>query len=422
MATTPKPMATLKLTLDTRRKKANGTYPLVFRLTHLTKSTTIPTALSLEIADWDNKKQRVRKTNPTAETLNNELTKLRLEYQKGLMKADSINLLDVTALKNTIIGKKEPTVKIDFFSYAKKEIDSLMVTNKVGNAAVYECATNSLKEFTKNPKLKFEQLNYKLLMEYESFLLKRELKTNTIANYMRTIRAIFNKSIKTNNTGIEHYPFKNYSIKHERTIAKVLNQDQFHKINSLDLMPESPEYLSRAVFMVTFNLIGISFADLATLKPSNMIDGRISYRRKKTKRVYSIKLNPYAEQIINDLRAIYPNHPFLLPILNNDKLTAYEEKNTIKQKLKTCNKYLKRMGEDLKLGLTLTTYVARYSWATTAKRMGFSNEIIAEALGHEYGNSVTATYLDGFSQSTIDNANQTVTNQIFGDITLKLTA
>jgi integrase/recombinase XerD len=406
-------MATLKLILDTRRKKANGSYPVAFRLTHLTKNTTIPTTLSLEKTDWDSKKQRVRKSNPTTETLNNELTKLKCAYQEGLMKTDSINLLDVATLKNTLTGKEEPTIKLDFFSFASKEVESLLTTNKVGNAAVYECATNSLKEFTQNPKLRFEQLNYKLLLEYEAFLLKRELKTNTIANYMRTIRAIFNKSIKTNNTGIEHYPFKNYSIKHERTITKVLNQEHFNEINNLDLKPASPEYLSRAVFMVTFNLIGISFADLVTLKQSNIVDGRITYRRKKTKRIYSIKLNSYAEQILNDLKTIYPNSPYLLPIINNERLSAFDEQRTVKQKLKTCNKYLKRIGETLRFDLVLTTYVARYSWATTAKRMGFSNEIIAEALGHEYGNSVTATYLDGFSQEIIDNANQMICNKIF---------
>lgn len=406
-------MATLKLILDTRRKKANGSYPVAFRLTHLTKSTTIPTTLSLEKTDWDSKKQRVRKSNPTAETLNNELTKLKCAYQEGLMKTDSINLLDVATLKNTLTGKEEPTIKLDFFSFASKEVESLLTTNKVGNAAVYECATNSLKEFTQNPKLRFEQLNYKLLLEYEAFLLKRELKTNKIANYMRTIRAIFNKSIKTNNTGIEHYPFKNYSIKHERTITKVLNQEHFNEINNLDLKPASPEYLSRAVFMVTFNLIGISFADLVTLKQSNIVDGRITYRRKKTKRIYSIKLNSYAEQILNDLKTIYPNSPYLLPIINNERLSAFDEQRTVKQKLKTCNKYLKRIGETLRFDLVLTTYVARYSWATTAKRMGFSNEIIAEALGHEYGNSVTATCLDGFSQEIIDNANQMICNKIF---------
>lgn len=56
----------------------------------------------------------------------------------------------------------------------------------------------------------------------------------------------------------------------------------------------------------------------------------------------------------------------------------------------------------------LTTYVARHSWATTAKRMGYSNELIAEALGHEYGNKITNIYLDNFEQSVIDEVNEKV--------------
>lgn len=44
----------------------------------------------------------------------------------------------------------------------------------------------------------------------------------------------------------------------------------------------------------------------------------------------------------------------------------------------------------------LTTYVSRHTWATTAKRLGYSNELIAEALGHEYGNKITNIYLDSF--------------------------
>ena len=414
LATNQINMATLKLILDTRRKKANGTFPIVFRLTHLTKSTTIPTSLSLPAADWDKKKQRVKKTNATADTLNHELNKHRVEYQEALMKADSNGSMDVTGLKNAITGKAEPEVRLDFFTFSAREISGLMATNKVGNAVIYVCAVNSLKGYVKNPRLKFEDINYKLLMGYEAHLIKKELKTNSIANYMRTIRAIYNKSIKTNNTSLEHYPFKSYSIKHERTIAKVLTKESFDKITALEVSPDSPEYLSRAMFMLTFALIGISFADLVTLKPSNIVDGRIVYRRKKTKRIYSIKLNHYAEAIIADLKASHSESPYLLPILNDDKVSALTEKRNIQLRLKTCNKYLKSIGETLKLDLILTTYVARYTWATSAKRIGFSNEIIAEALGHEYGNAVTSTYLDGFSQETIDNANETVTKLMLG--------
>jgi integrase/recombinase XerD len=406
-------MATLKLVLDSRRKKSNGTFPIAFRLTHLTKSTTIPTSLALPAGDWDNKKQKVKKNNSAADSFNHELNKLKVEYQEALLKIENISQQDVTAIKNALIGKEKPVAKLDFFSFSNKEIQSLYATNKIGNAIIYECAVNSLKSFVNNPKLKFEQINYKLLMDYEAFLTKKELKTNSIANYMRTIRAIYNKSVKCGNTSLEHYPFKSYSIKHERTIAKVLTKESFAKINSLELPKDSPEYLSRAIFMLTFNLIGISFADLITLKTTDIVEGRIVYRRKKTKRIYSIKLNHFAESIISELKAMYPDSPYLIPILNNGSLSALEEKRTIQLRLKTCNKYLKKIGKELKLELVLTTYVARYTWATTAKRIGYSNEIIAEALGHEYGNAVTSTYLDGFSQEIIDNANEAVTNQMF---------
>ncbi len=406
-------MATLKLVLDSRRKKSNGTFPIAFRLTHLTKSTTIQTSLALPAVDWDNKKQKVKKTNPAADSFNHELNKLKVEYQEALMKIDSKHQPDVIAIKNVLIGKEKPKDTLDFFTFASKEIQALYATNKVGNAVIYECAVNSLKSFVNNPRLKFEQLNYKLLMDYEAFLLKKELKTNSIANYMRTIRAIYNKSVKSNNTSLEHYPFKSYSIKHERTIAKVLTKESFDKINSLILPKNSPEYLSRAIFMLTFNLIGISFADLVTLKTTDIVEGRLVYRRKKTKRIYSIKLNHFAEAIIAEMKAMYPDSPYLIPILNNGSLSALEEKRTIQLRLKTCNKYLKKLGEELKLELVLTTYVARYTWATTAKRVGYSNEIIAEALGHEYGNAVTSTYLDGFNQEIIDNANEAITTKMF---------
>jgi integrase len=266
-------------------------------------------------------------------------------------------------------------------------------------------------QFTKASNLKFEQINYKLLIEYESYLIEKGLKANSIANYMRTIRAIFNKSIKVGNTGIEHYPFKSYSIKHERTIAKVLSPTEFQKIIQLDLSKESPEYLSRQVFLLMFNLIGISFADLVTLKQENIIDGRIVYRRKKTKRIYSIKINEYAQLILDELKNSASD--YLLPIFDKLAITSKQEKQTIKQKLKTCNKYLKRIGKLLDLPFPVSTYCSRYTWATTAKRLGYSNEIIAEALGHQYGNSVTSTYLDSFSQVVIDNANLAVIQHVF---------
>ena len=73
---------------------------------------------------------------------------------------------------------------------------------------------------------------------------------------------------------------------------------------------------------------------------------------------------------------------------------------------------MKELAKQCDINETITTYVARHSWATTAKRLGYSNELIAEAMGHEYGNKITNIYLDNFDQSVIDELNEKVINSI----------
>ena len=62
----------------------------------------------------------------------------------------------------------------------------------------------------------------------------------------------------------------------------------------------------------------------------------------------------------------------------------------------------------------ITTYVFRYSYANIAKKLGFSKDIIAEALGHEYGNSVTGIYLEHFDMEVVDQMNNTIIRKVWG--------
>lgn len=84
----------------------------------------------------------------------------------------------------------------------------------------------------------------------------------------------------------------------------------------------------------------------------------------------------------------------------------------IAQWIKTTNKWLGKIVEDCELNCEVTTYVARHTWATTAKRLGYSIEVIAEAMGHEHGNRITNIYLDSFDQSLIDTVNEKVIDVI----------
>ena len=164
---------------------------------------------------------------------------------------------------------------------------------------------------------------------------------------------------------------------------------------------------SRNYFLLSFNLIGISFADMATLKYSDISNGRISYRRKKTHKLYNLRLTSTALELINLYKS--PDRTYILPVIPENMVgNQVEERKYIQYGTKTTNKYISRIGKLLKIDLALTTYVARHSWATIAKRMGYSKDLIAEALGHEFGNKVTGIYLDNFDQDVIDDMNSTV--------------
>jgi integrase len=60
----------------------------------------------------------------------------------------------------------------------------------------------------------------------------------------------------------------------------------------------------------------------------------------------------------------------------------------------------------------LTTYVFRYSYANVARKLGYSKELIAEALGHEYGNSVTGIYLEQFDLEVVDSMNEAIIKNV----------
>lgn len=109
----------------------------------------------------------------------------------------------------------------------------------------------------------------------------------------------------------------------------------------------------------------------------------------------------------------YPNNPhgYLIPIINRKTDSVSERLRLIKDRNKLANKYLSRIAELIKAE-HITTYTARHSWATICKKLGISNELIAECMGHEFGNKTTAIYLDSFDQVVLDEVNCKVARSI----------
>lgn len=402
-------MATIKLTMENRHPYNDGRYPIIFRLTTNQKSSSIYTEIKLYKSEWDNLKGKVTKLHPNSNELNLKIKKQQYELEKKLLElGSSIDDLTVKDLKEALLNEKK-TAKITFYEFAVKEIQDQRDQERYGNADSYETAVNRLVKFTGKSILLYK-ITYTVISDFDIQLIKEGLSRNSVAVYMREIRALLNKAIKKELLDKNNYAFSNFKIKTEKTVSRAITKNHLEKIKSFPLEEGSKFWHCRNIFFLIFNLIGISFIDLALLKHSSLQNGRVVYKRRKTGKIYSIKLTPDAQRILN----IYRNEggKYLISYLSIDEVSKEEERDAIHLKLHVCNEHLKILGKKLELPISLTTYVARYTWANVAKSLGFSKDLIAEALGHNYGNSVTGIYLDNYGNDVIDQMNEKVTAMV----------
>lgn len=392
-------MATIKTVLDKRRKKQDGTYPIIIRLTHLGKSTSITTGKSIEEKFWNGKKGRIKRSHPIHKKLNVFITKKEVELEEKLLEIPENNSLKT--IKSILTGKTN-TQKVSFSQFALKTIENEYQSGSIGNAQVYETSFNRFTKFLKTENIEFDEVCYSTLTKFRNQLKEDGLKTNTISVYLRALRAIYNKAIKAGKVPSTSYPFRELTIKNEATSQKTISIDKLRAIYKLEFDSKDPKWHARNLFLLMYGLIGINFSDLIVLNQKNLVNGRIEYRRKKTKRLYSIKLTPIVEEI---LKKYDGDSEYILPFISGYEKEGVGQKKRIKQLLKTTNKHLNKIGEIIDSQTKITTYTARYSWANQARELGYPKEVIAEALGHDYGNKVTSIYLDSISVKKIDDIN-----------------
>lgn len=390
-------MANVKTKLDTRRAKSDGTFNIIYKIRHQKKVYTINSGTAILKHHWDFKHSEITKQHPNSKLINLKLLKDYFKIERSILTLDD----DFTIEKLRDLVKGEDSSKKETFNkFAQKLIDQMLATYNTGNALVYKTATNRFLGFC-GKDIPFVEIDYKLLDKFRYHLQLSGLKQNSISNYFRTIRAIYNKAIKYKIAHRDKYPFYDISIKSQRTASRAISKGDIKRLISLPLEENSASKRALNYFMLSFYLRGISFTDMAYLKESNIVNGRIHYERRKTHKLYSIKLFTSAETIITALH--HGNSNYLLPILPNNIIEdSLEAKKIISQWIKTTNNYLKRFSGITTTKVVITTYCSRHSFATIAKHLGYSNELIAEALGHEYGNRVTNIYLDAFDTIEVD--------------------
>ena len=86
-------------------------------------------------------------------------------------------------------------------------------------------------------------------------------------------------------------------------------------------------------------------------------------------------------------------------------ITPQQKQNRVHKVCRQVNLALQDFAKRQGIKATVTTYVARHSFATVLKKSGVNIGIISEALGH-HSLKTTQIYLDSFENSQIDAAMQ----------------
>ena len=281
-------MATFIIKLDTRREVKDGKYPLIIRVHSGGKRRDINLKTYLLESEFDKATQRVNSKHPNKKLINQKIQKQLLQLQEAALNIE-IKEETVTAskIKTTIV---KPILKLNFIQFGNKLIAEMEAVKRIGNAIAYRDALTALQTYSGKTELQFTDINYELLCQIENKMLIKGRGKNSVATYNRRWRAIFNRAINEDLIDSKLYPYRKYKIKGEGTAKRNIAKEDIIAIAKLDLEQDSQLFHARNYFMLSFNLRGMSFADMAGIKPSDITNGRLIYQRRKTHKLYNVKL------------------------------------------------------------------------------------------------------------------------------------
>lgn len=288
-----------------------------------------------------------------------------------------------------------------FLSFARELIRQLRQIGKSSTADTYATSVSSFTRFRQEMDIPLNAMDSALMTAYESYLKGIGVCPNSISFYMRNLRAIYNRAVEKGLT-LQHLPFKHVYTGIGKTVKRAVPLKVIRQIRDLDLTPGASMDFARDIFMFSFYTRGMSFIDMAFLQKKDLRNGVLSYRRRKTGQLLTIKWEKPMQDIIGKYDT--SGTPYLLPLITD---SIKDSRTQYKNQAHRVNRNLKKIGELLGLATPLTSYVARHGWASIAKSKNIPVATISEAMGHD-SETTTRIYLASLDTSVVDKANSLI--------------
>ena len=175
-----------------------------------------------------------------------------------------------------------------FYKFMEDIIAQLKRLNRERTAETYRATLNSFMRFKKGHNIMLNEINSDLMMEYEAYLKTRGITMNTVSFYMRILRAAYNRAVEKGLTE-QANPFRHVYTGIDKTVKRAIPLIAIKRIKDLRLTLRPSLDYARDMFLFSFYTRGMSFIDMAYLRKTDLQNGFLSYRRRKTGQQLLIK-------------------------------------------------------------------------------------------------------------------------------------
>lgn len=405
--------------------------PIRMRVIYNHNRIEFTTGYRIDIAKWDEDKQRVKngctnKLKQTAAEINADLLKYYADIQDIFKEFEVIDVIPTTEQLKTAFNNRqkkntkqeleteqeEPT--ISFWEVFAEFVRECGIQNNWTDATYEKFAATKkhLEDF--DIKLTFDSLTENKLTEYVNFLReKKNLRNSTIGKQMGFLRWFlrwsFKKGYNTNNT------FDTFKPKLKTTQKKVifLTWAELTKLREYKI-PETKKYLERVRDVFLFQCFtGLRYSDVFNLKRSDIKENHIEITTVKTADSLIIELNNHSKAILDKYKDIHFEYDKVLPVITNQKMNDYlkelAELAEINEPVReTYYRGNQRIDEVTPKYALLGTHAGRRTFICNALSIGIPAQVVMKWTGHsdykamkpyiDIADDIRANAMDKFNQ------------------------
>lgn len=384
-------------------RKRNGVQivdnvPIRMRVTYARHRIEFTTGYRIDVAKWDDEKQRVRngcsnKLKQTATDINADLndyyTTIQAIFKEFEVRETTPMPEQLKEVFNARVGSTDAAPSTsDFFPVFHEFLKECGLQNDWSESTYknFGVLKNHLADFDEN--LTFVGLDEGKLGNYVSYLRETKgMRNSSIAKQIQLLKWFLRWAMKKGYT--DNSSFELYRPKFRTTSKKVifLTWDELTRLREYQI-PATKQYLERVrdVFLFTC-YTGLRYSDAYNLKRSDIKGDRIEVTTVKTADSLVIELNDHSRAILDKYKDVHFEGGKALPVISNQKMNDYLkelcELAEINEPIReTYYKGNERIDEVTPKYALIGTHAGRRTFICNALSLGIPAQVVMKWTGH----------------------------------------